>query len=114
MEHITYNGKKIVYIDYRGLSEDKMIEKAEALKTWLLENKAYHLRLVNISDTYAKPKFTSYIRQLGKETKDIPFKGAIVGITGAKRVLLTGYNRLLGGKMKPFDTEEEAKNYLVS
>ena len=73
-----------------------------------------HLRLVNISDTPATRKFTSYIRELGKETKHIPVKAAIVGITGAKKVLLSGYNRLLGGAMRPFDDEETAKNYLTT
>ena len=91
-----------------------MLETAGSLRSFLLNDPGYHLRLVNISDSFATRKFTEFIRQLGKETKHIPVKAAIVGITGAKKVLLSGYNRLLGGAMRPFDDEETAKEYLIS
>lgn len=114
IQRITYKGKEIIYIDYRGKSEDEMLEVADSLKEFLLSGPGHHLRLVNITDTPATRKFTSYIREMGKQTKDVPVRGAIVGITGAKKVLLSGYNRLLGGAMRPFDDEETAKEYLVS
>ena len=114
IQKINHKGQQIIYIDYRGLDEESMIAKAESLREFLLSDPGFHLRLVNITDTPATRQFTSFIRQLGKETKHIPVKAAIVGITGAKKVLLSGYNRLLGGAMKPFDDEETAKEYLVS
>ena len=114
IQKITYNGKEIIYVDYRGLTEDQMLELAGSLRSYLLSNPHFHLRLVNITDTPATRKFTTFIRQLGKETKHIEVKAAIVGITGAKKVLLAGYNRLLGGAMRPFEDEESAKAYLAS
>lgn len=114
IQKLMHKGKEIIYIDYRGLNEEEMLEMAQSLRDFLMSNPGPHLRLVNISDTPATRKFTSYIRELGKETKHIPVKGAIVGITGAKKVLLSGYNRLLGGAMRPFEEEEVAKDYLVS
>ncbi len=114
IQRINHKGKEIIYIDYRGQSEDEMLATANQLKVFLLSEPGHHLRLVNISDTPATRKFTAFIRELGKETKHIPVKGAIVGITGAKKVLLAGYNRLLGGAMRPFDDEETAKEYLVN
>ena len=114
IQKINYKDKEIIYVDYRGLSEDQMLELAGSLRDYLLSNPNFHLRLVNITDTPATRKFTTYIRQLGRDTKDIPVKAAIVGITGAKKVLLAGYNRLLGGAMRPFEDEESAKEYLAS
>ena len=114
MQKISHKGKEIIYIDYRGQSEDEMLATAGKLKAFLLSDPGHHLRLVNITDTPATRKFTAYIRELGKETRDVPVKAAIVGITGAKKVLLAGYNRLLGGSMRPFDDEETAKEYLIS
>ncbi len=70
-----------------------MLNLAKSLRYYLLSEPVYHLRLVNISDTPATRKFISYIRQLGKDTKQIPVKAAFVGVTGAKKVLLSGYNR---------------------
>jgi len=114
IQKLNFRGKEIIYIDYRGQSEAQMLETASSLRAFLLSDPGEHLRLVNISDTPATRKFTAFIRELGKETKHIPVKAAIVGITGAKKVLLAGYNRLLGGAMRPFDDEETAKQYLVS
>ncbi|MEQ8905533.1 hypothetical protein [Ekhidna sp.] len=114
IQKIIYKGKQIVYVDYRGQNEEEMLETASSLRDFLLSNPGEHLRLVNITETPATRKFTAYIREMGKETKDVPVKGAVVGITGAKKVLLSGYNRLLGGAMRPFDDEETAKEYLVS
>lgn len=114
IQRITYKGKEIIYVDYRGQSESGMLEIASSLREYLLSAPGHHLRLVNISDTPATRKFTAYIRDMGKETKDVSVKAAIVGITGAKKVLLSGYNRLLGGAMRPFDDEQTAKEYLVS
>ncbi|GAB4250574.1 MAG: hypothetical protein Tsb0034_29750 [Ekhidna sp.] len=113
IQKIFHNGKPIIYVDYRGQSEEEMLETAASLRDYLLNHPEPHLRLVNISDTPATRKFTAYIRELGKETKHIQVKAAIVGITGAKKVLLSGYNRLLGGAMRPFDDEETAKEYLT-
>lgn len=114
IQKITHKGQEIIYIDYRGQSEEQMLETASSLRDYLLANPQGHLRLVNISETPATRRFTAYIRELGKETKHIPVRAAIVGITGAKKVLLSGYNRLLGGAMRPFDDEETAKEYLVA
>lgn len=114
LQKITHKGKEIIYVDYRGQSEDEMLATAQELKDFLMTDPEHHLRLVNITDTPATRKFTAFIRELGKETKHIPVKAAIVGITGAKKVLLSGYNRLLGGAMRPFDDEETAKEYLVN
>ncbi len=113
-QKITHKGKEIVYVDYRGQSEEEMLKTASDLRDFLLSDPGEHLRLVNITDTPATRKFTAFIREMGKETKHVPVKGAVVGITGAKKVLLSGYNRLLGGAMRPFDDEEIAKDYLVS
>lgn len=112
-QKVQYQGKEILYVNYQNSSEEEMIAMAEALKTHILSENKPHLRLVNISGAFATPKFTKIVRELGEETKHISFKGAIVGITGGKKALLMIYNKILGGSMKPFDSESEAKEYLV-
>lgn len=111
---IFHKGKEIIYVDYSNKTEEEMLATAEDLRKILLANQKFHLRLVNLTEACATTKFTNYIRQLGKDTHHIPVKAAIVGITGAKKVLLHGYNRILGGSMRPFDDLESAKDYLVT
>lgn len=112
-QKLQFKGTEILYIDYRDSSEEEMIQTARALKNHLLAERKPHLRLVNITGAYAKPRFSKFIRHMGEETKDIPFKGAIVGVTGGKKALLMIYNKILGGAFRPFDTEAEAKEYLI-
>jgi hypothetical protein len=46
--------------------------------------------------------------------KHLTHKEAIVGVSsGAKKVLFNTYNRLMGGIGRAFDTEEEAKEWLI-
>jgi len=86
IQKIAHKGKEIIYVDYRGQSEKEMLETAASLREFLLSGPGHHLRLVNITDTPATRKFTAFIREMGKETKHVPVKGAVVGITGAKKV----------------------------
>ncbi len=52
VQKIYHKGKEIVYVDYRGLTEDEMLATAKSLKELLLKDNKAHLRLVNISDCF--------------------------------------------------------------
>jgi len=53
-------------------------------------------------------------KQLGAEVFKVKTeKGAVLGVTGIKKVLLNAYNMVAGEKLRAFDSEEEAKEYLV-
>ncbi|MFY0690097.1 MAG: hypothetical protein JXQ90_23190 [Cyclobacteriaceae bacterium] len=48
------------------------------------------------------------------DTKHLMIKGAILGVTGIKKILLQGYNSFSGSKvLVPFDTIEEAVEYVT-
>ena len=111
---IYYSGKEILYIDYRDQREDKMIQIILEAKEIILNDNKEHLQLSNFNKSFATSNFMKVANEFGKETKHLTKKGAILGITGAKKVLLKGYNALTGGILKPFDEEEEAKKYLVN
>lgn len=116
LQKISYQGKEIIYLDYRGQTEEQMIEYLkEAERTILQENKPY-LTLTNISEAFATKGFLKQAGKLGERTGHLTIKGAIVGVSGGKRVLLNVFNRLFAGKkgLKPFDSEKEAMEYLVS
>ncbi|WP_420582925.1 hypothetical protein [Reichenbachiella sp.] len=115
LQKINFQGKEIIYLDYRGQSEQQMIGYLkEAEQTILDENKPY-LTLTNISDAFATKKFLQQAGRLGEKTEHLTVKGAIVGLNGGKKVLLKVFNRLFAGKkgLQPFDTEKEALEYLV-
>lgn len=111
---ITYKGKEIHYIDNWGMNEDQIITTFKKTGGIILRDNKLHLQLINISDAFTTSGFMKVAREFEKKTKSLIKKAAIVGVTGVKKDLLEGYNLILGGKMKPFDTETEAKDYLVS
>ncbi|MCV9385403.1 hypothetical protein [Reichenbachiella ulvae] len=113
---INYKGKEIIYLDYRGASEEQMIEYLCAAEETILEEQKPFMTLTNIYDAYATKGYLSRAQELGRKTQHLSIAGAIVGVTGGKLVLLKVFNRMFakGEGLKPFDTEEEALDYLVS
>jgi hypothetical protein len=113
---IYHKGKEILFIDYKGTANDlEMIAiLKETQKIIISDNKEY-LQLVDISNAFATPLYMQAAKQVAKETPKLAKKRALVGITSSSRkILLMGYNLLLGKNgLRPFDTLEEAKNWLV-
>lgn len=112
---IMHKGKEILFIDYNGTADDNemiaIIKKAQQII--INDNKEY-LQLVDISNAHATSKYMAVAKEVAKETPRTAIKRAIVGITPLKKIILTGYNFIIGGiGLKPFPTLEEAKNYLV-
>lgn len=110
---ITYKGKEITYLDYRGknLEEIKTILN-EAVEQALKENKRRYL-LTNITGIFAVPEFMNAVNEATKKTKHLTIKSAVVGVTGAKKILFNTYNAVIGTEAKAFDNEESAKEWLV-
>ena len=110
---ISYKGKEISYFDYRGLSLEEILKTIDnAVVKSLAENKA-RLQLTNLTGIYAVPEFMDRVKEAGKKTRHLTTKSAVVGITGAKRILVTTYNLFTGVNLKIFDDEESAKEWLV-
>jgi hypothetical protein len=110
---ITYKGKEISYLDYRGMKLEEIIKTIdEAAKSSLQENKR-RLQLSNLTGVFAVPEFMEKVQEAGKKTKHLTIKSAVVGITGAKKLLLNTYNALTGANLKAFDDEDSAKEWLV-
>ena len=112
-EIITYKGEEITYLDYRGksLEEIKAI-LADAAEQALKENKQRYL-LTNISGIFAVPEFMEAVNDATRKTKHLTLKSAVVGVTGAKKLLFNMYNTVIGKEAKAFDDEESAKEWLI-
>jgi hypothetical protein len=115
---ITHKGKKILYIDYQGCrTDEQMIEvlhaAVEIVKT---DNKEY-LQLTDLNNAFISPGYMKEAKQVAKTTPKLAKKRAVVGISSkARLILLKAYNLVLGTsqQVKPFNTIEEAKDWLVS
>ena len=115
-EWIEFKGKKILYINYRGV-KDKDVSLSILRKAVEIERKSPGnlLILQNYEGTFANNEFMFEVKKLGKEVKNKVKKNALVGISGIKKILLRAYIAFSGEKsIKTFNTEEEGKEWLIS
>jgi hypothetical protein len=111
---INHKGKRILYIDYSGLSDKEMIQQLDEGSAMMLKEKDPILYFGNFSNTIITNEFMNKANVWGKETKAKTEKMAVVGLTsGVRSILLNTYNMLTGAKMKVFSTEQEALDYLA-
>jgi hypothetical protein len=110
---IDYKGNEVLYLDYRGMNEKQMIQIVDEATERTIQDNKPRLLLANITGTFVLPDFLKKAKEDGKRTKHLTLKSAIVGVEGAKKVLLKVYNYFIGNEMKPFNDEVEAKEWLV-
>lgn len=116
MSYIEHKGKKVLFVDYSGCktSED-MVALLDKVREEFLNTSGKFLTLNNFNNTFGTQEFMDKANRYGKEIFDERTeKTAVLGITGIKKILLTGYNQFVKNKQKPFSTKEAALDYLVS
>jgi hypothetical protein len=111
---IEHKGKRILYVDFRGLEEKEMIQTLDALAKEIAGSRGELLVLNNFEGTRATAGFMSRAKQTGKDKVGTKVaKSAAVGITGVKEVLLVAYNKFTGRNLMSFKTEAQALDWLA-
>jgi len=111
----THKGKKYLYVCYTSCdSKEEMIKLLEKELEMLNAAGGRSLLLADFRNTVIESEFMDKAKAIGKELEELTDKSAILGITGAKKLLLMAYNKVSKGGLKPFDDETSAKDYLVN
>ena len=114
---IEHKGKKILVNDYTGIKlEKEMIAHLNGAVGMVasLAPGSEVLMLLDFTGTFTTPGYIEAARKTEKETiEKFKVKRAVLGITGAKEILLKGFNLLAKQKLTPFHTREEALDYLT-
>jgi len=111
---ITHKGKEILYDDYRNLQGSKFPAMVnEILKLTLESGKKDILSLVDVRGSYATKETVEAFNIAGKAAKPVSKKTAVLGITGVKKIFLNVVNKFSKIGAKPFNSIEEAKEWLV-
>jgi hypothetical protein len=117
LKYLLYKGKGILYVDYSNMTGEQTKEamsllddEANEMRTWTQRG----LVLSDFRNSKANSEFIAHGKKLGKEVfADKVQKSACIGITGVQSILLQAYNAFTKDKIIPFDTEEEAKEWLI-
>ncbi|MBI4979278.1 MAG: hypothetical protein HZC28_17485 [Spirochaetes bacterium] len=111
---IDHKGKKIIYIKYGGLTQPQMLDQIrEATKMIVESGSNENLSLTDMTDTHIFDEFMELAKIEGAKSLPLTKKAAIVGVVGVKRILLNAVNMVSPKARKPFDTIEQAKDWLV-
>jgi len=119
LNFVRHQNKKIIYLDFRRLSEAEMLEKVNAFRDLVLQlgdaGNRDLLFLANFQNESVPPSVAKTVIEMSKTTKSFIRRGAIISdVNIAKRILMKTYTAITGGRRKFFQTEEEAKDWLVS
>ena len=110
---IEHKGKKILYADHRGLKDDDLIEQLSRVVELVLAEDEPVLLLENIGGLTISSDILSEVKRQYKRAKPNLERAAIIGVTGAKRILVLAVNKISGIDERTFSTDEKAKDYLV-
>lgn len=116
VKFINYGEKKILHVDYNGVkSEDEMLKILYQEVDILNASTERQLILVNIGDSFTTEKYKQETQRFTKEVMRYKAeRTAIVGMVGLKKFIFSAMIKLSDGHVRLFDTEEEAKAWLVS
>jgi len=115
---IEYKGREIYFVDYSHIksSEEflKVIKGTNAFREKVkAEGKRDVLMLVDITGSYVYGETLDALKRAAKLSRELTRKEAVVGVTGPKKVLLRIVQLFTGMQLRPFDSLEEAKEWLI-
>ncbi len=113
---IELNGKKILYQDFSGFffNEKGVIEELQEVQSIVLSQPENSLLVLsNFSNTEITANLMPLLNESSSKTKAYVRKTAVLGITGVKRTLGDLLSRITGQPLMYFNSETEAKEWLV-
>lgn len=115
VSYITHRGKKVLFIEYKECKTvQDTLNVLDEIKEEFFKTSGMWLTLHDLSNGYGSNEFMRRANQYAKDYYNTrPAKNAAIGVSGLKKVLLQGYNLVVKDKIVPFNTMEEALNYLT-
>lgn len=115
LEKADYKGKEILFIRFSNTkSTEEMLDALEESASFMKDSEHKVLTLVDANGITVGNKFMKRSQELSKEVfEEKREKGAIIGISGIKVLMLKAYNLFSKDKLVPFSSEEAALEYLV-
>jgi hypothetical protein len=115
VSYIEHKGKKILYVDYSPCkTEEETIQVLEDAAREFEKSPTKLLSLDNYNEAFASDRFLKRAKELGISTISAKRqKGAIIGLKGIKKILLSSYKLFVKDSLTPFETREEALDFLV-
>ncbi|MFH1459561.1 MAG: STAS/SEC14 domain-containing protein [Candidatus Omnitrophota bacterium] len=113
---IVYKNKRILFHDYSGIRgfQGEGEQLAQEVNEFVEKLTEYNiLELVDVRNSFGDLESVKRLKEISKRLKPRIKKSAVIGVSGIKKVILDAINTFSERKIKPFKTEEEAKEWLI-
>lgn len=113
-QYITHKSKEILFIDYSGCETKEEVFKILEESTGIIAQHAGGaLVLVNFEGLSGSREIMQKVKEMSGKVDHKVAKRAVLGVTGLKKILLQGFNRVAKTKAVPFDTKDQALDFLI-
>jgi hypothetical protein len=114
LQRIIYKGREIISVDYRHCKEQQLIGLTMRHKELVLAENKESLFVANYEHTYGTAAYMKAAKDFTESTRHLVKKGAFLGMTGPKVILLQGITFFIDVNFKTFSNEVDALEWLVS
>jgi hypothetical protein len=116
-EWITHKGKRILCMDYTELAGEDLIRQIRKNTEDIMEigeaGVVDQLHLLDVKGGLASREIVAAFKEAGTKLSPFIIATAVARLSPMQKRLLTVYNTLAVKVAQPFDTLEEAKDWLV-
>ncbi len=115
LKTITYKTKEILEIDYSDLKEPGMLTLISDAKRLIEEQQQPVLVLSIFNDkNFVSPKFVRHAESEIKSVEHLIAKNTIVGLSSIQLWIVKGINRWHKSQLHPFNSIDDALEFLIS
>jgi hypothetical protein len=110
---ITHQGKQILLLDFSGCEADEVLETIEEGKKVIRVHPQHSLlTLTNVEGTHYNMAITNAMQEFAHGNKPFVKAGAVIGISGLKKIVYDAVMKFSGRNLPAFDDIEKAKDWL--
>jgi hypothetical protein len=114
IQKVTYKGKAVFVSRFSGQPAQIIPQINEAAKTIRSQPKGSVLLLTDVKDGYFANETVDAFKVYARDNKPYVAKSAIIGLSAVKKFVVNVVSKFGGRDLKAFDSEQAAKDYLVS
>ncbi len=112
---IQHQGKQLLHLDLRDARAAEVIKLCRDAMPVIADQPVRSLRtLTDVTNMTFNTEASETLKEFTKHNKPYVIAGAVVGVTGLKKIIYNAVLRFSGRNIVAFETLDEAKNWLVT
>jgi len=113
IQFIEHKGKKILHLDLADAKATGVVQLVRDATPVIAAQPARSIRtLTDVTNMAFNVEATEALKQFTVHNKPYVLAGAVVGVTGLKKIIYNAVLKFSGRNIVAFDTLDEAKNWL--